>query len=219
MLNIEIERLAHKAWVNAQMAITTADFYDACVFSIKDTQGFIGVNGDILFIAFQGSADIKDVLSDINIRYTEIGYGMKVHTGFYKQYKDIEKVIEIKASSFSKIVFSGQSLGGALAILSSHFMEERFPMKDIACVTFASPKVGNKTFNDHYLVEIKQYQYKEDIVCLLPPSIFGYRHTSKAQKFGKYKIWEYLLFPITKLFGNPLDHTPANYYTWEYDND
>jgi predicted lipase len=165
----------------------------------------------VLYVCFQGTADIKDALADINIKKVNLGNKIKVHAGFYNQYKSVEQFLLDKCKDYSKVIFSGQSLGGSLAVLSVYHMKKIYATsKAIACITFACPRIGNQNFVNHYnslLIETKQYVYKNDIVPRLPFFWMNYFNTTKQIIFGSYKWYDYLLIP----FGNPLNHTPIKY--------
>lgn len=204
-----IVNLAHLSWINAQNQTVTPEFFNASLFKVGNVEGFCGEKNGILYIGFQGTADYKDVLSDLKFNKISIDGKIKVHAGFYGQYKEIESFIIQKCNKYAKVVFSGQSLGGALAVLSVYEMTKFYGVtRNFGCVTFAAPKVGNSYFVkslDEKIISIKQYVYKKDPVPYVPLWIMGYRYTTKNIKFGKINWWEYLL-PF-----NPMRHLPINY--------
>jgi hypothetical protein len=51
----------------------------------------------------------------------------------------------------------------------------------------------------------------EDSVTKVPPVWMGYTHIKLKIILGKTSIIERILFPIVKIFGNPLDHYPQDY--------
>jgi len=227
---------AHKAWVIAQTEIKTEDFAQRMIFSLDIVQGFYGIKDNTMFIAFQGSADYRDVLSDLDAFMVSLD-GAKVHFGFYKQYKRIESYIdnlvnpnidkpvstdqtnlnssfESDKKSAQRVIFSGQSLGGAIAIIASYIIKKKYPKLEISTVTFGTPKVGNQEFVNAFKrknIEIKQYIYKDDIIPRLPFKIVGYRETSEPIYFGEYKWYEKILHIITQFTGNPFNHGWKNY--------
>ncbi len=204
--------LSHKSWVNAQDQVISPEFFNASLFKTGNVEGFCGEKNSILYISFQGTYGKADILSDLNFKKTNIGNKIKVHTGFYKQYKEIEGWIFEKTINANKIIFSGQSLGGALAVLSAYHIKQSNPKKCVSCITFACPKVGNSKFVESFhnlLIEIKQYKYLKDPVPMIPFSILGFRYLTKQIVFGKKKWYDYLLLI------NPFNHLPKNYYTFK----
>ena len=57
-----------------------------------------------------------------------------------------EKQSLIKKSPIKHVIFSGHSLGGALATIAAVQFAKQYPDIVVSCVTFGSPRVGNTTF-------------------------------------------------------------------------
>jgi predicted lipase len=201
--------LANLAWQNAQKAETSAEFFNSSVFKIGNVEGFCGEKNGVLYIAFQGTGSRQDITDDLTFKKVNIGNKIKIHTGFYKQYKETEGWIFEKILNYEKIIFAGQSLGSSLATLSAYFVKQSHPKKNISVVGFASPKLGNQKFVDSFhslLIEVKQYKYLCDPVPMLPFSILGYRYLIKQIVFGKKKWWDHIIRI------NPFHHLPEKYY-------
>lgn len=111
----------------------------------------------------------------------------KVHAGFVEAYNSIkeqlmnatEALLEEKSRP---IYFTGHSLGGALATLSSLDVSLTLdvPGSKIVVSTFGSPRVGNKLFQDIYDATIPmnwRVVAGGDIVSRLPK--IGYEHVGK----------------------------------------
>jgi hypothetical protein len=205
--------LANYAWQNAQKAELSPEFFNSSLFKIGDVEGFCGEKNGVLYIAFQGTADFKDALADINIKKINLGNKIKVHAGFYKQFKTVEAFLIGKCKDANKIIFTGQSLGSSICTIAAYEMKKLYATsKAIAVVSFATPKIGNSHFVNSYnslLIETRQYKYLNDIVPMLPPSILGYRYLTKQIVFGKKKWYDYILCM------NPFNHAPKNYYTFK----
>lgn len=111
----------------------------------------------------------------------------KVHAGFEEAYCTIKerlRVITTKllAENNRPFFFTGHSLGGALATLSSLDISLTLdiPPSRIAVSTFGSPRVGNKAFQELYDSEIKmnwRVVAGGDLISRLPK--IGYRHVGK----------------------------------------
>ena len=203
--------LASLATQNAIFNTITAEFFNASLFKVENVEGFCGEKNGILYVAFQGTNpnEKQDILDDLNFKKINLGNKIKVHAGFYKQWLIIKPFITDKIKNNVKVIFTGYSLGGALAVLASYEMKQFYTVqKSIGCVTFASPKVGGESFVKKFnsiLIDIKQYKHKKDPVTLLPCWWMGYSYTSKQIKFGKLSWYEWIL-PF-----NFKRHLPENY--------
>ena len=202
--------LSHLGWKFAQdQLIGSTEFFNASLFNIGNVQGFCGEKNNILYICFQGTDGWNDIKDDLTFKKIDIGNGIKIHEGFYKQYKEIENFIMDKVKIYNSIIFSGHSLGSGIATICAYFIKQKFfNSKEVSCVLFSSPKVGNKKFVKSFVdlcITTKHYKYKNDPVPMLPFSILGYRYLLKPVIFGKYKWYDYLLLI------NPENHMPIHY--------
>jgi hypothetical protein len=155
-----------------------------------DTQGYVAINTDTIYIVWRGSSSINDFLRDANVRRVPfLKDGELVHVGFLNAFNSIkdylDKVIE---NSFRKIgginkikniVICGHSLGGALATLTAyHFCEKYLDLKDkVQKISIGSPRVGNDEFKKNYnkLVPFTLRVVNDsDIVARIPK--IGYKH-------------------------------------------
>lgn len=141
----------------------------------------------IIYVAYRGTSSAKDVFRDMNFFVKEWN-GVKLHRGFFNAYsmvKDIgicdelEKALE--TNLVEKIIFTGHSLGGALAII--HFYEfgkrmrakETYGLYSLRTITFGAPRVfvensfGDKELEAYLTERILRVANKDDIVNSLPP--------------------------------------------------
>lgn len=85
--------------------------------------------------------------------YYPLCSGCKVHRGFFASYSSVSKTILRDVAKLksqypeSKLVTTGHSLGGALAILCAAELMHTFGKVDYV-YTFGQPRVGNKKFAD-----------------------------------------------------------------------
>jgi len=131
-----------------------------------------------VIVAYRGTADLTDLWTDMKYPAVPV-LGGKVHKGFYDRCKEYDAVLPlihiaewIKAGKH--VVFTGHSLGGASAIVNTlRLLEEEMldaQLRDsLACITFASPLVGDKDLqsyvNKHrYAKHFFTYVYETDIV-------------------------------------------------------
>ncbi|MTJ51570.1 DUF2974 domain-containing protein [Anabaena sp. UHCC 0253] len=146
-------------------------------YSHGDLSGFVGYfqyeNNEYIVIAFRGSEAPGDWAT--NFQFAQIedfnSQGM-IHSGFAniidKHYIDIKNIIERKLNKNQKLLLTGHSLGGALAILAA----TRFsPFIEVEAVyTYGSPRVGDQVFVQSYKPTHYRVEYGNDIVPHLPIS-------------------------------------------------
>lgn len=184
-------------------------------FDIDHVEGHYGIIDETLYIIFRGSDGRGDWRDNFKFWQKEIPYDgtnpkIRVHAGFIKQYKkirnEIHDIISIN-SLVRRTIITGHSLGGALATLCALDIQYNFPERDIICIPFGSPRVGNYYFVKSYNKRVKnthRYVNGDDLVCKVPLAIFGYVHIATKIKIGKRKWWGFML-------GSIQDHYPMNY--------
>ncbi len=155
-----------------------------------DTQGYVAINTDTIYIVWRGISSLNDFLRDSNLRKVKFRKeGELVHVGFLNAFNSIkdylDKVIE---NSFKKIggidkikniVICGHSLGGALSTLTAYHFCEKYPdLKDkVQKISIGSPRVGNSIFSENYnkLVPFTlRIVNDNDLVARIPK--IGYKH-------------------------------------------
>lgn len=115
-----------------------------------DTQVLIQDRPEAMVIAFRGSSDLHDYLTDSRCKLTSFFSGQKVHEGFLRAIDSVIVEVAQRAAATVKPIFvTGHSLGGALAILCVEAIRAR--KVDVqGCYTFGQPRVGNKEFAINY---------------------------------------------------------------------
>ena len=196
--------------------INNQDFID-----LFGHQYFSGIHEDTVIIAFQGSYDLKDWVADVMMAKQKIPYEgtreeVKVHNGFILQYLILRESVTKKLNELSKkvnpeykkFIFTGHSLGGALATLAALDFEYHNPNENIECATYGCPRVGNKGFVESYNKRVPstwRVEYESDIITMAPPKFWGFEHVgeqlfieSKRCKFNPLRLipnmYEHLLF-------------------------
>jgi len=150
-----------------------------------------------IVVVFRGSESLLDWYHDLLIFKRRIHDDVKVHGGIYKQLTEdgvffsIQNEINILSIQYPsyKVYSTGHSLGGGLATLFS-YLYGKSCSTDITCVSFASPRIGNKTFKNEYesLPNVTHYRCynSKDIVTAVPN--FHYYHTGIRIKMKTSKM-------------------------------
>jgi len=134
--------------------------------------------GNTVIVAFRGTAKTEDLMADLNFPTTHKMNG-RVHQGFYERSRKYDRVMQLIIGFLrdgKEVVLTGHSLGGAVAsmmalrlLLNDDGTDlDAKSYKQLLCVTFGSPLVGDKAiadsiqkdFNRHFI----NYVHETDIV-------------------------------------------------------
>lgn len=148
------------------------DFFDK-----GSTQCYLLTYKDQLVVCFRGTEPTKfaDIKADLDFfKVHEKGWG-EVHAGFFDALGEVysqllTRVIETRESH--SIVFTGHSLGAALATLAM----ARFNDPNAELFTFGSPRVGNSEFARNFtkrMPNIWRIRNHNDVVTQAP-KVFYY---------------------------------------------
>lgn len=170
-------------------------FTDAASFAHgpTSTQGFWTANADHVVLAFCGTSDVRDWLT--NIRFAMVPeLGGKAHRGFCEALDAIWSIFFTKLKTHTdagrKLWITGHSLGGALATLAAR----RLPtsMKPVGVYTFGQPRVGDTAYAKKYKLKHHRFVNNKDIVPTVPsrfiPGAFPpafYTHCGELEFFDK----------------------------------
>ena len=185
--------------------------------------------GDILYIAFRGSAGKKDWADNSHFGLVSLHGqkgGEKVHRGFHERAKSILKDLleKIPEELPKTIVITGHSLGAALSQVVYIQLKDKITkarkLKEFNCnvinISFAGPLVGNMDLRrqlgeDNKAKSMYHFVLAEDII---PASAF-YKHAYQRlpeprNKYSKQDLYQDLLNMVFKMrFGE--GEVPAEY--------
>jgi len=110
--------------------------------------------------------------------------------GFYSAYKGVANMVKeqvdrlLNLHKTAKIVVTGHSLGGAMAVLAALDLKVQHGKVDYL-YTYGQPRVGNQAFADYLQAQVpatyRVINYA-DTVPHVPPSAFSFKH-------GGHEMW------------------------------
>lgn len=202
-------------------------FFDSSESGYFDSQVYIcNTKANELLVCCRGTESTSDVISDLKAWKNDLydiyyhnnftphrkSLGMpSIHSGFNDQYNTIKFIIYHKVYEYlltepekPTVIFTGHSLGGALATIAAACMAVQFSNRknlDIQCYTFGSPRVGNKAFVkifDKFVGRSERIVNELDPVPMIP-RITGYHHVRGLQHITeeeeqgekKYNIFDF----------------------------
>ncbi len=121
-------------------------------YALSGDRGFISSDQDSVVVAFSGTANLEDVLTDFEAWQSPYPLGKNngyVHAGFCREflgvYKEVRAVLQWECMQNKKVYVVGHSLGGAVAVqlgLAIALDLNKVP----TVVTYGCPRVGDKQF-------------------------------------------------------------------------
>jgi len=164
-----------------KMLLSEAGFELVRTFHSDGTQAFLctravilesGATKIIAYLAFRGTepTDFKDIKTDIRaaLRTIEVGKEkIDLHSGYLDAFELVREEIEaaLKATPNDQLIFTGHSLGGALAIVTTRLLASD---SKGACYTFGAPPVGSVEVQNQLKTPVYQIVNEIDIVPRLP---------------------------------------------------
>lgn len=183
----ESSNKAHTTRLSADL--TTGGFQLIDTFNKQDTQAILVFHKELSqhVLAFRGSelTSWKDWFVDALFFKQAWLQGGKVHSGFAGAldviWPDLEKSIE----HITSIIFTGHSLGGALATLAASKLQSHCQK----LVTIGAPAIGNAEFvsSTEKALTGKMARYVNccDVVSRVPFSFMGFRHLNAELYINK----------------------------------
>lgn len=154
-----------------------------------DTQAFtarLALHPDLV-VAFRGTESLRDWITDAEFSTQDLGDGAEVHRGFHQAWMSIRaRVMESLPKDKSPVLFTGHSLGGALATLAA-IAAVAEGVNVAGVYTFGQPRVGNSVWAKAYDQALKNKTWRlvnrQDPVPRMPPALAGYRHVGNEVFF------------------------------------
>ncbi|MBM2826651.1 MAG: Lipase 3 protein [Dehalococcoidia bacterium] len=160
-------------------------------FETEGTECFVTGNDDALIVAFRGTQDLRDWMTDVRISLVDVPGG-KAHKGFRTAllyvWQDLWQYIQSERGRRGLWV-TGHSLGGALAnlLVAKLRLEEDEPVNGL--YTFGQPRVGDRelarTFDFDFEPQTFRYVNNNDIVARVPFRSMGYSHVGLFKYFDE----------------------------------
>jgi len=158
---------------------------------VTDTAGFIAGNRSVLIVVFRGTDSVQNALSDLQATQNDLtslrGQGMgRVHSGFQQALDKVAtrlaKSIEQLRDRNQPVLFTGHSLGGALATLAVARAVAP-PGSVTGLYTYGSPRVGNRVFKENFDSQYAVISYRirnfKDPVPDTPPELLDFTHVGQ----------------------------------------
>lgn len=150
-----------------------------------DTQCFVASDEKKTIVAFRGTQEDEDWVTNRMVITQDVGYGGKAHYGMLQAvlYLWDELWQTIRDFGIKKSVwFTGHSLGGALAVLAAGYCRMEGDKHPEGIYTYGAPRVGDEDFAANYDKHLRRNTFRYvndlDIVPHLPPEgrTFKYKH-------------------------------------------
>jgi triacylglycerol lipase len=141
-----------------------------------DTHALCVEEPDAFVLAFQGTRDARQWVTDGDFPRVRVNTGVSVHRGFLEAWEGIKKAPGLPMASSKAVYLTGHSLGGALAVLAAS--DRMFWGRVKGVYTFGQPRVGNSGFVADYRYPVSTWRIVNelDIIPRLPGVLIGYRH-------------------------------------------
>lgn len=194
--------LAAYHWSDLDPQVLCADKVTSFCDPKSGTEGFVGSDGNMTIVAFAGTTCRKDLMTNAQCKMTEIElpgeYFLQVHKGFYSAYQtvgeQVQELIEAHSNGIvKKLIFTGHSLGGALATLAA--LKCRVMDRPHKVITFGAPRVGSLSLASYMRRNVVRVVAGGDPIPHVPLPWVPWRpkcvyfHAGKVIRRGWYTPW------------------------------
>ncbi|KAI8867832.1 alpha/beta-hydrolase [Ramicandelaber brevisporus] len=161
--------------------------------ALPTCDGFVVVSPTTkeIVVGFRGTSNLRGWVQDgflIRSYWPNNVKGSEVHAGFLLTFDSVRNEVTaavekaVKDYPGYKVVFTGHSLGGALALIATTAIR---PLLDssvkVESYLYGAPRVGNKEFASYVNsldVELYRINHRRDIVCRIPNDVVAYVHVN-----------------------------------------
>lgn len=153
-----------------------------------DTQCFIAHNAEHIVLAFCGTTELRDWLTNAQFDFQSTLHG-RVHQGFHRAldsvWPKITQTLTNVQQNAQALWLTGHSLGGALAVLAAARLcldlDQDIYKSVYGLYTFGQPRVGDRTFVNTLDAELKDRYFRfvndNDIVTRVPIRLNQYQQS------------------------------------------
>src|SRR5262249_36331373 len=139
--------------IRALWKLETATPFSAAantILPIARTHGVIATRQDATIVAFAGTDPL--VVADWVTDFDAFPSPKGLHSGFQLAADVAWSVVEdaVKTRGGRNVVFTGHSLGGAIAIISAERVSRELEVTPTSVYTFGSPRPGSEQFAQQY---------------------------------------------------------------------
>ncbi len=134
----------------------------------------MGTSSQYAFVSVQGSGfNMKDIKRACNAGYRK-AFGGRVHKGAFNLSQRFRSYVEkfLKKNKTKKVVLTGHSMGGLVAVLLGAHLEHSLKRKALVVYTIGMPRVGNREFRKNMKTPVHIVINFGDGVGFLYPSKF-----------------------------------------------
>jgi hypothetical protein len=139
---------------------------------------FVLCGNERTLVAFAGSNDHKDWMSNLQLELVPGPIAGNVHAGFLRGLSHIYRELIDIVPPDKPVTVIGHSRGGALAILYAAMRAQNH--QDSTVYTFGAPRVGDLKFATNYDLLLKPNTFRfvnnNDLVTRIPQRVQGYEH-------------------------------------------
>ena len=178
-------RILARASAEAYLPVPENDGTRVSIRSAEtDTQVLVIRSKAEVIVAFRGTAHWRNWLTDLDCELIDTG-PFRAHRGFVRALESVFEEVsgEMGAAGRRPLLFTGHSLGGALAMLCA-----RWWRGTVAGVyTFGQPRAGDAAFRGNYNSHLWPVTYRmvhaDDVVPRVPWLLGRYRHAGQEVFF------------------------------------
>ncbi|MCT0213676.1 MULTISPECIES: lipase family protein [unclassified Synechococcus] len=178
-------QLAYEPAATVQARALEWGFSSCEPISDGPAQCFVAGSEDLVLVSFRGTESVADWLSNLKLLSTDSGRFGPVHAGFLEQFRALQQEIEaiLRSAPDRRLVITGHSLGGAIAVLAAASWVGELPLH--ALHTFGQPMAGKAAFASFVQRQFEARYFRHvngaDVVSRVPP---GYRHAGQLYRLA-----------------------------------